>query len=158
MAPAVNESAASQGPLPAKRVRKVAAASRGGATIERQDVGALARATKASLAWAPQTRAKLVVGVLGNKRTAELLNVSQSQPSRWTTGEETPGAAVAPLLVALDHVIARLLIIWDKTLVFDWLTGPNSYLDGARPIDVITARGTTEVIEAIEAEASGAYA
>jgi uncharacterized protein (DUF2384 family) len=151
----VNESAASQGPLPAKRVRKVAAASRGGATIERQDVGALARATKASLAWAPQTRAKLVVGVLGNKRTAELLNVSQSQPSRWTTGEET---AVAPLLVALDHVIARLLIIWDKTLVFDWLTGPNSYLDGARPIDVITARGTTEVIEAIEAEASGAYA
>ncbi len=141
--------------VPAKRAGKVAAAARAAGTVERQDIS---RARKAPVAWAPQTRAELVVGVLGNKRTAELLNVSQSQPSRWRTGEETPGAAVAPLLVDLDHVIARLLLIWDRAMVFDWLTGPNGFLDGARPIDVITARGTTEVIEAIEAEASGAYA
>jgi len=95
--------------------------------------------------------------VLGNKGVAQLLNVSESQPSRWRTGEEVPSARFAPLLVDLDHVVGRLLLIWDQSVVFDWLTGPNGFLEGARPIDVIAARGTNEVVEAVEAEAAGAY-
>jgi hypothetical protein len=140
-------------PKAGRAARRVAAASGTSGTIERPT-----RTRRPASAWAAQTRTELIVGVLGNKQTAELLNVSQSQPSRWRTGAETPGVAVAPLLVDLDHVIARLLILWDRSVVFDWLTGPNGFLDGARPIDVIAARGTTEVIEAIEAEAGGAYA
>jgi uncharacterized protein (DUF2384 family) len=98
------------------------------------------------------------VGVLGNKGVAQLLNVSESQPSRWKTGEEVPSARSAPLLVDLDHVVGRLLLIWDSSVILDWLTGPNGFLEGARPIDVIATRGTTEVVEAVEAEAAGGYA
>ena len=111
-----------------------------------------------ALAWAPDERAARLVGVLGNKGVAQLLSVSESQPSRWKTGEEVPNARSAPLLVDLDHVVGRLLLIWDQSVVFDWLTGPNGFLEGARPIDVIATRGTNEVVEAIEAEAAGGYA
>jgi hypothetical protein len=110
------------------------------------------------LAWAPDERAARLVGVLGNKGVAQLLGVSESQPSRWKTGEEVPNARSAPLLVDLDHVVGRLLLIWDQSVVFDWLTGPNGFLEGARPIDVIASRGTNEVVEAVEAEAAGGYA
>ena len=116
------------------------------------------RQTATGQAWAPDERAARLVRVLGNKAVAQLLNVSESQPSRWKTGEEVPSARFAPLLVDLDHVVGRLLLIWDQSVVFDWLTGPNGFLEGARPIDVIAARGTNEVVEAVEAEAAGAYA
>jgi len=109
-------------------------------------------------AWAPDERAARLVSVLGNKGVAQLLNVSESQPSRWRTGEEVPSVRSAPLLVDLDHVVGRLLLIWDTSVILDWLTGPNSFLEGARPIDVIAARGTNEVVDAVEAEAAGSYA
>jgi hypothetical protein len=114
--------------------------------------------TTTGLAWAPDERAARLVGVLGNKGVAQLLNVSESQPSRWKTGQEVPSARSAPLLVDLDHVVGRLLLIWDSSVILDWLTGANGFLEGARPIDVIAVRGTTEVVEALEAEAAGAYA
>ena len=50
------------------------------------------------------------------------------------------------------------MLVWDASVILDWLTGPNGFLEGARPIDVIATRGTTEVVEAIEAEAAGGYA
>jgi hypothetical protein len=114
--------------------------------------------TTTGLAWAPSERAARLVGVLGNKGVAQLLNVSESQPSRWKSGEEVPNSRSAPLLVDLDHVVGRLLLIWDSSVILDWLTGPNGFLEGARPIDVIATRGTTEVVEAVEAEAAGGYA
>jgi hypothetical protein len=116
------------------------------------------RVTTTGLAWAPDERAARLIGVLGNKAVAQLLNVSESQPSRWKTGEEVPSSRTAPLLVDLDHVVGRLLLIWDTSVIFDWLTGPNGFLEGARPIDVIATRGTNEVVDAVEAEASGSYA
>lgn len=103
-------------------------------------------------------RASLVVEVLGNRNAAQLLGVSESQPSRWRKAEELPGARVAPLLVDLDHVIGRLLLVWDASVVPDWLASPNAFLTGARPIDVIRVRGSAAVAEAIDAEASGAFA
>lgn len=109
-------------------------------------------------AWAPDERARRLVGLLGNNNVASLLGVSASQPSRWKSGAEVPGAVAAPLLVDLDHVVARLLLVWDERLLSDWLSTPNGFLEGSRPIDVLAVRGSTEVVEAIEAEAAGAYA
>jgi uncharacterized protein (DUF2384 family) len=40
----------------------------------------------------------------------------------------------------------------------EWLTSPNSYLDGARPLDVLMAEGPSDVIKAIDATIGGAYA
>jgi Protein of unknown function (DUF2384) len=109
-------------------------------------------------AWQPSRRADFLVDILGNKLVADLLNVAQSQPSRWRRAQEVPGPQVAPVLVDLDHVVGRLLLLWDRGVVGDWLTGPNAFLDGARPIDVLATRGSSEVIDAIEAETAGAYA
>jgi hypothetical protein len=109
-------------------------------------------------AWQPSRRADFLVGILGNKLIANLLRVAESQPSRWRRAEEVPGPQVAPVLVDLDHIVGRLLLIWDRSVIGDWLTGANSFLDGARPIDVLVARGSVDVIEAIEAETAGTYA
>jgi hypothetical protein len=109
-------------------------------------------------AWQPSRRADFLVDTLGNKRIATLLGVAESQPSRWRRGEEVPGPQVAPVLVDLDHVVGRLLLLWDASVVGDWLTASNAFLDGTRPIDVLVTRGSAEVLEAIEAETEGAYA
>ncbi len=111
-----------------------------------------------SPAWQPSRRAEFLVDILGNKLVADLLSVAQSQPSRWRRGEEVPGPQVAPVLVDLDHIVGRLLLLWDPSVIGDWLTGYNGFLEGARPIDVLVTRGTAPVLEAIEAEAEGAYA
>ena len=103
-------------------------------------------------------RADFIVTTLGNGKTASLLHVAQSQPSRWRRAKELPSPPVAPLIVDLDHVIGRLLLLWDPSVVGSWLEGPNPHLTGARPIDVLRTRGSAEVVEAIEAEAEGAFA
>lgn len=115
-------------------------------------------ATKSAAAWKPDVRAEQIVSVLGNKRAARMLSVSESQPSRWRNAQEVPGPQVAPALVDLDHIIARLQLLWDTDVIGDWLEGSNAFLEGARPIDVLLVHGSVPVLEAIEAEASGAYA
>jgi hypothetical protein len=112
----------------------------------------------AGASYLPERRSEFVIRVLGNQRVADLLRVSKSQPSRWKSGEETPGPAAARRLVDLDHVLARLALVWDESLAADWLTTPNGFLEGATPMQVIESRGTAEVIEAIDAEAEAAYA
>lgn len=109
-------------------------------------------------AWEPDRRTTFVVGVLGNGRTAELLGVSKSQPSRWKTAAEVPAPVTASRLIDLDAVLAKLVLLWDRSLADAWLTGSNPYLDGARPIDVLAMAGAADVLRAIDEEASGAYA
>lgn len=99
-----------------------------------------------------------MVGVLGNRASAELLGVAPSQTSRWKSGAELPGPDTSALLVDLDHVLGRLLLVWDGAVAYDWLTGSNNFLDGSRPIDVLAQRGSSKVVEAIEAETAGVYA
>jgi hypothetical protein len=119
---------------------------------------ALAVLAGTSTSWQPKVRADQVVRVLGNRRAAAVLGVSESQPSRWRKAIEVPSSQVAPMLVDLDHIIARLQLIWDEDVIGDWLEGANAFLGGARPIDVLRLNGSGPVLEAIEAEAAGAYA
>jgi hypothetical protein len=108
--------------------------------------------------YGPALRADFVISVLGNQQVSDLLAVSKSQPSRWRSGSEVPSPVVARRLVDVDYVLARFLLMWDPSLATDWFSSPNGFLDGATPIDVIMTKGSLEVIEALEAEASGAYA
>lgn len=112
-----------------------------------------------SAAWLPQERAAFVIEHLGGVRAvARLMGVSPSQPSRWRSGEETPGPDTARLLIDLDHALATVLQVWDAEVAADWLGSANGQLDGARPIDVIRIRGSAEVVAAARAEAAGAFA
>lgn len=96
--------------------------------------------------------------VLGNGGVAHVVGVSKSQPSRWRTGAEEPSPASAERIVDLDHVLAQLARLWsDERLMNDWLMSHNAHL-GATPADVLRLRGAAPVLEAIRAEAAGAFA
>jgi uncharacterized protein (DUF2384 family) len=109
--------------------------------------------------WLPQARTQFLIDTLGGvTKVADVLGVSKSQPSRWKDGTERPGAETGRLIVDLEHVIARALQIWEPDVVPVWLTSANPYLNQARPIDVLRSRGAGEVLEALDATLSGAYA
>lgn len=109
--------------------------------------------------WLPAQRTSYLIDSVGGvRRLAKILCVSASQPSRWRSGEERPGPVASRRLLDLDHVFSRALLLWEEPIALDWLESPNGYLDGARPIDVLGARGASAVIDALDAAQSGAFA
>lgn len=109
--------------------------------------------------WLAAERTEFLARMLGGvTAVARLLDVSASQPSRWRQGKEQPSQAVAQRLLDLDHVVARLALLWDESLIEAWLISPNAHLGGAAPIDVLRASGAREVLDAIDAELQGAFA
>lgn len=117
-------------------------------------------AAAGSAALSIPARADAVAHALGSKANlALLLKVSPSQPTRWIRGDETPNAENTRAIVDLDHVVARARLLWgDEETVTAWLNGRNAFLDGARPIDVVTLQGSGPVIEALDQETAGVYA
>jgi hypothetical protein len=53
------------------------------------------------------SRVRYLADVIGGAQFATVVGVNRSQPSRWMTGEERPRPTAAPLLIDLEHVIAR---------------------------------------------------
>jgi hypothetical protein len=107
---------------------------------------------------APERTRWLSDAVGGGRRLAELLQVSPSQTSRWATGEERPSARTAPLLIDLEHVLARVRLVWAEPAAASWMTSANAHLGGARPIDVLSTRGVGPVLDALDAGAWGGAA
>ncbi len=87
-----------------------------------------------------------------------MLGVSASQTARWGRGEERPNVTVAPLLIDLEHVLARVRLVWSDPSAGVWMTSANAFLEGARPIDVLTLSGPGPVLEALDAQAWGGAA
>lgn len=107
-----------------------------------------------------QARTDAVAQALGSKaKLAQVLKVSASQPTRWISGDEAPNAENTRAIVDLEHVVTRARLLWrDDETVSSWLNGRNAFLDGARPIDVITLQGSGPVIEALDQETAGVFA
>lgn len=98
-----------------------------------------------------QERVAFLVDTLGSAAAvARILGISRSQPLRWSKGEEVPGPEAARLIVDLDYVMARAMLVWQPDVAIDWIEGANSYLEGARPIDVLSQRGPDEVVRALD--------
>jgi uncharacterized protein (DUF2384 family) len=111
------------------------------------------------VAWRPVERTEFLIGAVGGvNELARTLGVSASQPSRWRSGQEVPSPAIASRLLDLDHVLALAAQTWHPDVVRDWMTTGNGFLGGARPLDVVVQRGAPEVIDALKATISGAYA
>jgi uncharacterized protein (DUF2384 family) len=109
--------------------------------------------------WRSAERAQFLIDTVGGvNKLAKTLGVSPSQPSRWKSGQEVPSPDIAAKLLDLDHVIALAVQTWHPAVVMDWMTASNGFLEGARPIDVLLQRGSAEVIDALKASLSGAYA
>jgi uncharacterized protein (DUF2384 family) len=103
-------------------------------------------------------RVRYLAAQFGGAQLAAIVGVSRSQPSRWIKGEERPGPVAAPLLIDLEHVLARARLVWGETAARNWLEGANAYLGGARPIDVLQLSGPAPVLEALDAETWGGSA
>lgn len=142
----------SSGKVKAAAVASTAPARAGGSGEGRR------RASAADDPLAPQRTRWLSDNVGGSGVLAGMLGVSASQTSRWASGAERPGAAAAPLLIDLEHVLARTRLVWAEPVASVWLTSANAHLGGARPVEVLRLQGPGPVLEALDAAAWGAAA
>jgi hypothetical protein len=90
-------------------------------------------------------------------RLAELLGVSRSQVTRWLRGAGIDPAN-AEKVDLLELVWANLLRLYDREAALAWLFGINPVLGDRRPVDLIRAGRTEELMRAIRAERSDAFA
>lgn len=151
----------------ARPIGDAAAPLRGAAVVAEADPNALKEIKASSIGGARHTavrlplamgRTEFLIATLGSgSALADVLGVSRIQPTRWRTGKESPSPEVARELVDLDHVMARASMLFTQPVALDWLNSSNSYLDGARPIDVLKTRGSAEVIAALDAAMAGAF-
>ena len=91
------------------------------------------------------------------RRLAELLGVSPAQVTRWRHGSGID-AANAQRVDLLELAMSSLLRVYSPEAAEDWLLGVNPHLRDRRPVDLIRAGDTRDLLEAIEAEAAGSYA
>ena len=88
---------------------------------------------------------------------ADLLGVSRSQITRWLRG-----AGIDPLnaekVDLLDMVWSNLLRLYEREAALAWLFGVNPLLGDRRPIDLIRAGRTEELMRAIRAERADTFA
>src|SRR5919198_3426991 len=88
---------------------------------------------------------------------ADMLGVSRSQVTRWLRG-----AGIDPFnaekVDLLELVWANLLRLYDREAALAWLFGINPGLGDRRPIDLIRAGRTEELMRAIRTERSDSFA
>ena len=88
---------------------------------------------------------------------ADLLGVSRSRVTRWLKGE-----GIDPLnaekVDLLELVSANLRRIYEPAAVRAWLLGLNPLLGDRRPIDLVRAGRTEELMRAIRAERADSFA
>ena len=88
---------------------------------------------------------------------ADLLAVSRSRVTRWLKGE-----GIDPLnaekVDLLELVSANLRRIYEPEAVRAWLMGLNPILGDRRPIDLVRAGKTEELMRAIRAERADTFA
>src|SRR5438132_9759434 len=93
----------------------------------------------------------------GQAKLARVLGVSPSRVSRWLRTEE-PDPENRRKVEAVEFVLGRLLDLYQREVAIDWLLGFNAHLRNRRPIDLLANGRVGEVLEAIEASETGAYA
>ena len=107
---------------------------------------------------ATRQRLKALTEGLGSQaEVARLLGVSSSRVSRWLR-EGQPDADNRRKLAGAEFIMDRLLQLFEPATAVRWLHGFNAHLGGRRPVDLVATGRVAEVLEAVEAEETGAYA
>ena len=88
---------------------------------------------------------------------AELLGVHRAQVTRWLRG-----AGIDPQnaerIDLLEMVWASLLRLYEPEAARSWLFGLNPHLGDRRPIDLVRAGRTEELLRALRAERAESFA
>lgn len=93
----------------------------------------------------------------GQARLARALGVSPSRVSRWLRTDE-PDGPNRRKVEGLEFVLGRLLDAYERETALKWLQGFNAHLGARRPMDLLAQGRVAEVLAAVEAEDTGAYA
>lgn len=93
----------------------------------------------------------------GQAKLAGLLGVERSTVSRWLHGGSAD-AAHAARVDALEYVLAESERTFGKAGARKWLVGLDPHLGDRRPVDVLRAGATHEVIRALAEHKAGSYA
>lgn len=96
-------------------------------------------------------------GGLQGKDIANIVAVSPATVSRWSSGRATPDLKTQTVIAELRYVVDRLADFYTPEETRLWLHASHPMLGGVRPIDLINAGRTAEVLAVIEALDSGAY-
>ena len=96
-------------------------------------------------------------GGLQGKDIANIVAVSPATVSRWSSGKATPDLKTQTVIAELRYVVDRLVDFYTPEETRLWLHASHPMLGGARPIDLINAGRTAEVLAVIEALDSAAY-
>jgi hypothetical protein len=88
---------------------------------------------------------------------AEFAGVDRSRVTRFKQGKNLEPDTSA-LLDAVGTVVTQLRGFLDDAVIPAWLRGANAHLGHRVPLDVLKTGRLSEVIAAIEAEKSGAFA
>ena len=91
------------------------------------------------------------------RRLARALGVSPAQVSRWKRGQGVDPDN-AERLDLLELVMSFLLRVYEPETAEKWLFGLNPHLRDRRPIDVIRAGGTAELVAALRQERADSFA
>jgi len=106
----------------------------------------------------PQTKVRALERDFGSgSAVADLLGVNRSQVTRWRNG-----SGLDPLnaerVDLLELVWSNLLRLYEPKAARAWLTGFNPHLGDRRPVDLIRAGKTEELMKAIRAERADSFA
>ncbi|MGH7506820.1 MAG: hypothetical protein ACRELX_14280 [Longimicrobiales bacterium] len=92
-----------------------------------------------------------------DREVARALGVDAAQVSRWRNGQ-APSDAAWDRLVDLFAVVTKLEGYYTPRRVRKWLDGPNAHLGDRTPLFLLGLGRAAEVIGAIQATKSGAFA
>jgi uncharacterized protein (DUF2384 family) len=91
------------------------------------------------------------------RQLAELLGVNPAQVTRWRHGHGIDELN-ARRVDLLELVMASLLRLYSPEAAERWLRGVNPHLGGRRPIDLVRAGRSTELLDALAQERAGSFA
>jgi uncharacterized protein (DUF2384 family) len=91
------------------------------------------------------------------RRLAGVLGVSPAQVTRWTRGQGIDPEN-AERLDLLELAMSFLLRLYEPETAERWLFGVNPHLRNRRPIDLIRAGRTAELLGALRQERAGSFA
>lgn len=98
-----------------------------------------------------------LIAAYGSNPIVRLLDVDAAVVKCWRSGAKI-SPEMSRRVLDLHAVLLRALQIFTPQVATQWLIGHEPFLDEARPIDVLGARGAAPLIEALDAIAAGAYA
>jgi uncharacterized protein (DUF2384 family) len=109
----------------------------------------------------PVSTAEKVTALSGDfrsqRRLAELLGVSPAQITRWRGGRGIDELN-ARRVDLLELVMSSLLRLYPPEAAELWLHGVNPHLGNRRPLDLVRAGLTGELLDAIAQERAGSFA